>query len=500
MLPPRPGRTGAATAREAGPLLPAAAADLAAATRARSTRSGSAAATATPARRRAGRSGRRRRGRARGIVADGRDRGAGRPRGAAMTAAAAAPGPGELAAGPAVGRAGAGAAGRGRCAGRGLHREPGPTARPGLDRPRRQPRAGPGVDRLRRRRCARATAWPRRPAARTARAVVVTAPDDYSDTQLRRLRDEVARVVLVRPGTRARGRAGARRPARARRRRRPGPGLHRCRRGGGRAGRRCRRTRCPTPARPGSSAATTACCSPRPGWPSWARRSCCTTGAWPTPGWPRSTSMPSPAAAPSPRSCGCWPGSDADGSGPASIGDLFPRRRDAGAVVAGRGRGPAGRCGARAGWAAWCSSRCPSSSARPRSSRATVGSTARAGARDRAAAALRRAGTDRLRSTLGLPRGADADQVAGAAAQLLARPAADVARGAGRTRPGRRRRARRAWPSGWTNSRPRSHAAAAQGSMRKERAWPVTLARVCCGCGPRSARRWSGRTPRSPAC
>jgi hypothetical protein len=34
VLPPRPGRTGAATAREAGPLLPAAAADLAAATRA----------------------------------------------------------------------------------------------------------------------------------------------------------------------------------------------------------------------------------------------------------------------------------------------------------------------------------------------------------------------------------------------------------------------------------------------------------------------------------
>jgi hypothetical protein len=34
VLPPRPGRTGAATAREAGPLLPAVAADLDAATRA----------------------------------------------------------------------------------------------------------------------------------------------------------------------------------------------------------------------------------------------------------------------------------------------------------------------------------------------------------------------------------------------------------------------------------------------------------------------------------
>lgn len=119
------------------------------------------------------------------------------------------------------------------------------------------------------------------------------------------------------------------------------------------------------------------------------------------------------------------PGADTAGPGPASIWDLFP----SGAY--------------RAFWwlvavgaltALWRARRLGGVVPEPlpvvvRSAEVVEGHGrlyARAGARDRAAAALRNATVTRLGHRLGLPRGAPAEQVAVAAAPIVRRPPADV--------------------------------------------------------------------------
>ena len=503
MLPPRPGRTGAATAREAGPLLPAAAADLAAATAAfDEVWFGGRAATRRRRRAAPGPRPTPCRGARIDGAADARDRGrasrcrddrrrATRPR---RTGALVASG---VAAAAARGWRSPSSSRSARLLVAALTGAPEHAARPG-SASRRQPGAGPGA--------APATAsTSARPPSRHGRAgrrpdatVVVTAPDDYSDAQLRRLR-----------GRRTGSCSCARRPgalhAVAARRSTPtptddadtdpgcaGPAPRR------RRGRPARRRRAPTPARGDPLLRRAWCSSPRLvvlGSADVLRNDALGRRRRRRAGRQRAQRRP----ARSPPWPGCCPAPTPRASGPAvGLGDLFPGRRyRAFWWLVGVGR--AGRAVARrVGSARSSASRCRWSCARPRWSRATAGST---GGPARATAPPRRCA-----------RGPCAG--CGAGSRCPRRPPpTQVGRGRRPARSAGRRptcagcsagpapaddAALRAWPGelddleSAAGRRTIDPTGATRGRRRPRRR--------CCGCGPRWARRWSARTPPSPAC
>ena len=401
MLPPRPGRTGAATAREAGPLLPAAADDL----------------------------GRRDHRLRRGVVRRPRRRPTPTSRRAEAAADAVAIAPaspparrsrpawryrgddapsrrpswsGRSGGGPGSGGGGAGAGRRRRRWSRRFSDHPDAAARPGSAAPdgsRALARvlAGYGTTVQRDRSLRLAD-------GRGARrdAVVVTAPDDYSDAQLRRAARGRAALVLVRPGIRAAAALAARPSTRAGRGTgRRGPGCPDAGRAAAGRADASRPTRWPTATAPGcercyggGSSSPPRLVGPRLG------RAAAATSTWPTTASPRWTSTLITDSGAVTTVVWLLPGADAAGSGPASVWDLFPD----GAY--------------RAFWwlvavgvlvVLWRARRLGGVVAEPlpvvvRAAEVVEGHGRlyrRAGARDRAAAALRAAGRDRLAARLG---------------------------------------------------------------------------------------------------
>jgi hypothetical protein len=257
-------------------------------------------------------------------------------------------------------------------------------------------------------------------------AVVVTAPDEYSNAQLRRLAGRAARLVLARPGTRA-GHAVAAGLE-------PGPVS-----GGGRGFAVCGDRGAAAAGEVQFPADTVGYLPGRSG------TTACFAGALLT-----ATRLAVLGSADLLRNdhldndgvaaldinaitdsrrldSVVWllPGSDTAGPGPASVWDLFP---------AGAHRAFWWLAAVGALTAVWRARRLGGVVPEPlpvvvRAAEVVEGHGrlyARAGARDRAASALRAAAVTRLGSRLGLPRGASAEQVGVAAAPVVARSPAEV--------------------------------------------------------------------------
>ena len=298
--------------------------------------------------------------------------------------------------------------------------------------------------------------------------MLVTRPDDYSDAQLRRLRDGATRLVLVRPGTRA---AAAVAPDVEPQPDEDAAGAPGCPDAGARA------------AGPVSLPSDTVPYSAGAGFTR------CYGGALVT---SARVAVLGSAQLLQNRRLGdtgvaaldvnvltgngavgslVWlsAGPDAAGAGPASIGALFP---------AGVWRALWWLLAVAVLLALWRGRRLGAVVLEPlpvvvRAAEVVEGHGRlyqRAGARDRAAAALRSASTDRLRATLGLPRTADSAQVATAAARLTARSAGDVLDVLAGAAP-LDDAALIALAVRLDELDAAVHAAATQGSNRRERAW-----------------------------